>query len=170
MIGGPHGGAELKRTVDSWIKIAVVMSGILIPWCIGVGMKLHLDRLGEPTWDWAYFFHPRSLLTELWATFWFAAPSLALALLAHYLLAGRIARLDFLVASEKRVVVLASAAWGGLQSVPVFLDIFRNLDPIIFLLSFYVAGVYVGHYLTGLLAGLALALASAGLRRLRRKA
>ncbi len=158
-------GACLKRRIDSWITRGILAAGIITPWCVGIGVKVYLDQQGEATWSWLYFLHPGRLLAEIWATFWFAAPSFLLAILAHLMLAGRIGRLNRLNAYEKRFVVLASAIWGGVRSVEVFLEIFRSLDPVVFLVPFYVTALYVGHYALGLGAGFALAFASYAIRR-----
>ena len=157
----------MNRSIDSALKYAILITGIVIPWAVGIGVKIHLDALGEPTWDWLYFLHPGRLLAEVWATFWFAAPSLALVILAHFLLSGRITRLNFLSANERRAVILTSAIWGGIGSVPIFIEVFRELDPIVFFVPFFITAIYVGHYLLGLIAGAVLALGSYGIRRMR---
>ena len=155
----------MPQRFDSFLKWTIIAAGAVTPWCVGAGMKIYLDRLGEPTWDWLYFLHPGRLLAEIWATLWFAAPSLLLALLAHFLLAGRISRLNFLNQYEKRLTLIISASWGGAASVPVFLEVFRLLDPIVFFFAFLVTAQYIADYVLGLLAGFLLAVTSYAIRR-----
>jgi hypothetical protein len=139
--------------------------GAVIPWSVGIGVKLHLVSEGKPTWDWSYFLQLQSLLVELWATLWFAAPSVGLAFFAHLLFSGRFPRLAGLASFEKTLIVLASALCGGVASGRVFLDVFWLLDPSVFLFPSAVVIRYAGYYLLGLVAGCALAGLSAGFRR-----
>lgn len=155
----------MLRVADLWLTRVIIIAGIMIPWCIGIGVKIYLDLQGEPTWSWLYFFQPGILLAEIWAMFWFAAPSLLLGLLAYLLFSGRIRRLSFLNHFEQWLVVVPSAIWGGLGSVPIFLEVFWELDPIVFYVPFFITAVYVGDYVVGLIAGFAMALASYGIRK-----
>ena len=149
-------------SIVAWICGLV---GVLLPWSVGIGTKIYFDLHDHPTWDWLYFLHPARLLFEVWATFWFALPAIALAVLAYFLFTDRIPRLAGFNDFEKSLVILPSLVWGAVGSVPVFLDIFREFHPIVVLIPFFVTFAYVGDYTIGLLAGLVLAICSCAVRR-----
>ncbi|MDH4109250.1 MAG: hypothetical protein OEW35_13105 [Gammaproteobacteria bacterium] len=146
-----------ERSWASFLVWAIAIAGIALPWCIGTGVKLYLDAQGKPTWDWLYFLHPGTLLAEIWATAWLAAPSLLLALFAALMFCGRIEILRRFDRIEMTLVVLPSATWGGYASALVFIEMFRVFHPVAFLLPFFYTVLYAGYYLLGLLVGLALA-------------
>lgn len=148
---------------------AVLASGVLTPWACAIYTKLSLDARGLPTWDWLYFVHPGTVLAELWATAWFALPSLVLVVLGHRLFQGWPSWLARLSATERRLAVLACAAWGALASVPEFLAVFAEFHPVILLAPFFVTATLLDGYLVGLAAGLMLAAASCVFRLLRQR-
>ena len=149
-------------SIVAWICGLV---GVLLPWAVGIGIKVYFDLHDRPTWDWLYFFHPAHLLFEIWATFWFALPAIALAVLAYFMFTNRIPRFGGFNGFEKSLIILPSLAWGVFASVPVYLDIFREFHPIVVLLPFFVTAAYAGEYAGGLLAGLLLAICSRAVRR-----
>lgn len=140
-----------------WLSLLV---GVLTPWCVGIGIKVYLDLHDRPTWNWMYFLHPGHLLFELWATFWYALPAIAIALLTYILFSGRYQSPDRFNPLEKSLIVLSGLAWGSIASVPVFIRIFWKFDPVVMVFPFFVTAAYAGQYVLGLLAGLVLALSS----------
>lgn len=138
--------------------------GLLLPWCIGIGIKLFLDSQGEPTWNWSYLLHPGIVLAELWASLWFAAPSLVLAYFAYRLFTGRVRWLHRLNRVEHCLIIVAAMTWGTAGSVPVFYQLFWKFDPIVLFVPFFVTAVYVDDYAFGLLAGLLFAWLSWAIR------
>jgi len=151
--------------VNKIIIWLIVCLGIVLPWATGIGVKLYLQSQGEPTLAWSDFFEPEAIPLELWATPWFAAPYLLLALLARWILAGRLPLLDRFTDWERRVIVLASLGWGAVGSIRVFVDIFMDLDLIVFLLAFYIPLHYADDMLIGLAAGIVIAALSLAIRR-----
>jgi len=152
------------RSFESMLVWSIAISGLALPWCVGVGVKLYLDAHGSPTWDWLYFLHPGTLLAEMWATVWLAAPSLLLALVAALLFCGRIGALRRLGRLEMVLVVLPAAAWGAVASAFVYIDMFRDFHPVAFLLPFFYTALYAGQYALALAAGLILAITVHALR------
>jgi hypothetical protein len=114
---------------------------------------VHLDRQGQPTWEWLYFLHPGRLIVELWSTVWFAAPNLILALLACLMFTGRVPGIDRFNLWEKTLVIVSSLLTGSIASVTTFIEAFADCHPVIFLLPFFLTVVYAGDFALGLLAG-----------------
>ena len=154
-------------TVNRIIIWLIVCLGIVLPWAIGIGVKLYLQSQGKPTWEWSYFFEPENIALELWATAWFAAPYLVLGVLALCIIVGRIPLLDRLTDWERRVIVLASLVWGTVGSVRVFLGMFRSFDPVVFLFAPVFFVQYLDDMAIGLAGGIVIAALSFAVRRLR---
>jgi hypothetical protein len=150
--------------LDSWLLRCVLIAGLLIPWATGIGVKLYLDSRGEPTWDLSYFLYPAIMALELWATFWFALPSLLLAWFGSKLFSPADPWFASLAPWERRMIILSSGVTGSVASVHVFLDVFWNFHPINFLLPFFAVAAYGRYYLAGLVLALLAALASARFR------
>jgi len=155
-----------SRSYESLLVWAIATTGLLLPWCVGIGVKLYLDARGEPTWDWLYFLHPGTLIAEVWATLWFAAPSLLLALVSGLLFCGRFEPLRRLNRLEMSLLVLPAALWGGYASVTAYIEMFWSFHPVAFLLPFFYTALYVGQYVLGLLAGIVLASIAHAARRM----
>ncbi len=158
----------IKRDFKPMFVWLVVSIGALLPWVVGIGVKVYLDLKGEPTWDWLYFLNPGILVVEVWSTFWLAAPSIVLGLLAHLMFSGRIPWARPLMRWEQGMIVIASALWGAAGSVPVFIEMFWKFHPISFVVPFLYTWLYVDDYLLGLATGTLLAVVSIGVRRLGR--
>lgn len=146
-----------ERSLESLLVWSIAITGLILPWCVGIGVKIYLDTHGKPTWEWLYFLHPGTLLAEVWATVWLAAPSLLLALIAALMFCGRIESLRGLSRSEMMLVILPAAVWGAARSVFVYIDMFWEFHPIAFMLPFFYTALYAGHYLVGMVVGMALA-------------
>jgi uncharacterized membrane protein len=155
-----------RRSLGSALAWTALAVGVFLPWCVGAGVKVHLDRHGQPTWEWLYFLHPGRLIVELWATVWFAAPNLILALLAYLMFTGRVPGIDRFNLWEKSLVIVSSLLMGSIASVTTFIEAFADFHPVIFLLPFFLTVVYAGDFALGLLAGVLLALCSYGTRHL----
>jgi len=153
-------------TAESRLARGVLTLGALLPWSIGAGIKLYLDFHGEPTWSWLYLLHPVIVLVEIWATIWFAAPSIVLVIITYLLATRRIRWLDRLNRLESSLIVIISALVGATGSIPVFFELFRVFDPIVLFFPMFVTVVYLGYYVLGFLAGILAAFLSYGLRRI----
>ena len=153
-------------TLNKVIIWLIVFVGIACPWAIGVGVKLYLQSQSTPTWPWSYFFNPAIMVLELWATLWFAAPFLGLAALGRLILLGRRPLLERFTDWERRMVVFAGLGWGAVGSVRVFLGLFWELDPIVFMFAFLVSLDYVDDIVIGLCAGICVATLTLAVRRL----
>jgi hypothetical protein len=153
-------------TLNKVIIWLIAFVGIACPWVIGVSVKLYLQSQGRPTWPWSYFFNPPIMALELWATLWFAAPFLVLAALGRLIFLGRLWFLDRFNDWERRLVILAGLGWGAVRSVRVFLGLFWELDPIVFMFAFLESLDYVGDIIIGLYAGICVATLSLAVRRL----
>ena len=156
-----------EPSAESRLARGVLVLGALLPWSVGAGIKLYLDIRGEPTWSWLYLLHPAIVLAELWATLWFAAPSIALAFVTYLLATRRIRWLGMLNRFENSLIIVICAMAGAAGSVPVFFELFWVFDPIVLFFPMFVTIVYLHYYALGLLAGILAAFLSYGLRRLR---
>lgn len=164
-----RGWAMGRPRLESLVVGPVLGLGLLLPWLVGIGMKLYLDARGEPTWDWLYFLHPGRLALELWATLWLAAPSLVLALVARLLFRDRLPGATLLSPAEKAAAILVAAAWGAAGSLPVLIALFRDFHPVSFLVPFFHTLLYLDDYLLGLAAGALLAVTGSALRHRRHR-
>lgn len=154
------------ETVNRTIIWLIICLGITLPWATGISVKLYLQAQGRPTWPWSHFFSPGALVTELWATMWFAAPFLMLAFLAQWILPGKLSYLDRFTDWERRAIVLATLSGGAVGSVRVFLDVFWEFDPMVWFFAFLIPLLYMSDMLIGLAAGICIAVLSLVVRRL----
>ncbi len=145
-----------------WVLVGL---GVALPWVTGIGVKLHLQAHGKPTYPWSSFFHPAAVMLELWATVWFAAPFAALGMIGRYDLLAGVGPLAKLSPRARLWPLALGAAAGAVAAVPAFLEVFRSYDPIVLLVPFFVAGQYVGYMLAGVAVGLGFAGAWRALRR-----
>jgi hypothetical protein len=155
-----------QRTLGSnlaWISLLV---SAILPWSVAISVKVHLDSRGMTTWDGLYFLQPTILLYELWATLWFALPGIGVSFLSYLLFSDRIRLISRFSSAEKALIVLMSLVAGALGSIPVFIDIFWVFHPVVLMLPFFITALYVGYYLLGFGAGLALAMVSCFIRSL----
>jgi len=136
---------KAHRTIF-WTIIAV---GILVPWLVGIGMKLFLQARGEPTLPWSYFFNTVTLLALVPYTAWIASPFIVFAFLARKMIAAQV----FLGMNEpeRRFVAFAGLAGGGAASIWTFIGVFRIFDPLYLLLPLPMASL--GGICVGLVAG-----------------
>ena len=124
--------------------------GLALPWIIGIGVKLYLQIQGKPTWPWAFFFQPHILIMSLICTVWFATPYIGLALLAWFILSRRsFFRTGYL---ERLIIILGGFLCGSVAAVKIFLSVFWEFDPIIFL-AVSLPASYATYMLIGLLGG-----------------
>jgi hypothetical protein len=124
--------------------------GLALPWIIGTGVKLYLEIQSKPTWPWAFFFQPHIFIMSLICTVWFATPYIGLALLAWFILSRRsFFRTGYL---ERLIIILGGFLCGSVAAVKIFLSVFWEFDPIIFL-AVSLPASYATYMLIGLLGG-----------------
>lgn len=64
----------------------IIVVGVLVPWLTGIGVKLRLDAIGQPTVDWSYFLNPLSVVFLIPIAIYWAAPFIAMAMVARRVL------------------------------------------------------------------------------------
>jgi len=139
----------MKR-FENKIFWCITAFGLALPWIIGTGVKLYLEIQGKPTWPWAFFFQPHILIVSLICTVWFATPYIGLALLAWFILSKRsFFRTGY---SERLIIILGGFLCGSVAAVKIFLSVFWEFDPIIFL-AVSLPASYAAYMLIGLLGG-----------------
>lgn len=131
--------------------------GLLLPWTVGIGVKLYLDAHSKPTLPWSYFLNVGSLLLFIPLSFWFAVPYLGLIYFARRILPGPWRGLQ---SARARVLVVVAGLLGGcIGTVFTFMKVFWEFDPLYFfipLLWIYyvppmVGGVLVGFWIAKIL-------------------
>jgi hypothetical protein len=115
----------------------ILLSGLLLPWGVGLWVKLTLQSQGSPTWPWVFFLHPGILLVEILVSAYWALPFTGLALLSRY---GLERRLPFfnLAPMERLVCVALSFIVGVFKAIPLFKALFWKFHPISFLYPWFV--------------------------------
>ena len=124
----------------------IILVGAVLPWLVGIGMKLYLQARGEPTLPWSYFFNAVTLLALVPYTAWIASPFIVFAFLARRMLSAPSAL--HMNDAERRFVIFAGLAGGAAASIWTFIGVFRVFDPLFLLLPLPMAS------LTGIVAGL----------------
>lgn len=118
---------QIPSRLDRAIVVAMVAAGLLLPWAVAIGVKLHLERLGRPTVPWsdisayAIFFGPIGTPIA-------AAPLIALAVLYRRWTLGKLGRFSRATPLQGRLVVLSGFAGGAAGMVRVFIDVFWEFD------------------------------------------
>lgn len=141
---------RMPSRVDRVIVVAVVCTGVLVPWAVAMGVKLHLQALGRPTWPWsdiaayAIFFGP---LGSVFA----AAPLIVLVVFYRRWIIGDLRWFPRANPLQGRLVVLFGFAGCVAGMVKVFIDVFWEFDP---LTLWFIPGI-VAWYLPWMAGGLA---------------
>lgn len=151
--------SKTARQYKLTVRIIVVI-GVTLPWLIGSGIKVYFDIHSKPTWEWIYFLHPGRLLIMIWATIWLGAPSLLLAYVTRLLMANKLPKANLLLVWEKYLIIITSALWGLIGSIPILFDMFWDFDPVSLLVPFFWTLMYIDDYLVGMIVGLGMALTS----------
>ncbi|UCF31149.1 MAG: hypothetical protein JSV26_01615 [bacterium] len=115
------------RTVAVRTAWAIALSGMAMPWLVGLGVKVYLMHMGHPTWPISSFLEPVMIPVLLGSTasLW-SSPFLVLALLARYrILAGDVTRMAF----RDRLWIVGLTHLGGMGSaVLLFTGVFWEFD------------------------------------------
>ena len=105
----------------------IAVTGTLVPWVVGLGVKVYLQSQGRPTLPIADFVNPTALPILLIATLslW-SFPFLLLALVARYRILGRSdLRRSF---TQRLWLVRMTYAGGMIGAVVLFVGVFRQFD------------------------------------------
>lgn len=150
------------KGLDKKIFWFITAFGLALPWIIGIGVKLYLEIQGKPTWPWSFFFQPHILIMSLICTVWFSTPYIGLAFLAQFILSRQsLFRTGYL---ERLIIILGGFLCGSVAAVKIFLGVFWEFDPIIFL-AVSLPASYAPYMLIGLLGGSMVATVMAWLRK-----
>jgi hypothetical protein len=142
---------RIPSRVDRVIVVAVVSTGLLLPWAVAMGVKLYLQARGRPTWPWsdiaayAIFFGPLGSVIA-------AAPLILLAVLYRRWTVGNLGWLSRATPLQGRLVVLFAFAGCVAGMVHVFIGVFWEFDPLVL---WFLPGI-VAMYLPWMAGGLAI--------------
>ncbi len=131
---------------------SVGLSGVLVPWLAGIGVKLYLQSMGHPTWPISSFLQPGVLFVILGSTlFLWSSPFVILAFLIRYRVASPRGSRTF-----RDGLWLAGVAYlGGMgAAMIIFPGVFWDFD-ILYLfipIGLFIAGAMLLGYSAGLLA------------------
>ncbi len=154
-----------KMRALPWVFWLIAVPGWVLPWAIGVGVKLYAQAQGRPTIPWSHFVDPGALLFEIPLSIFWATPHIALGLVATPILQGRIACLHWASHLERVCILGAAFVCGTVGLVAVFIDGFWNFDG-----SLLFASLPVSFFMAvGFVLGCAIAGVSAGVKRLSKK-
>jgi hypothetical protein len=144
-----------------WIFWSIVATGMVLPWAVGIGVKLYLDAQGLPTWPWRYFLDPARFVLEFTLTLVFASPFIALAFFARYLLSVQLWGTRYW---ERLPVILCGLLGGAVGTVRTFLLVFVQFEPMNLFAPLPL--LYVDDMLRGLVVGCIIAALSILARKL----
>ncbi len=138
----------------SWYRYflrAIIITGLVLPWLVGAGVKLYLSSIGKPTVPWAYFLSPGSILILTPFSIWFAISYIILAYAGRQVLAKPFLGLG---SCTGRTIFIAGGLAGGIVgTVRTFIDVFWVFDFLYFLTPLW--SLNIPYMLAGLLAGYA---------------
>jgi hypothetical protein len=125
----------------------------MLPWIVGVTVKLYLDAQGKPTIPWSYFVSGGGLILLIPVSIWWAFPFIALAFAGRSLLRKPFWGLELYSA---RILFMSGGLIGGcIGAVRSFTDIFWEFDPVYLIVPIWL--FYIPHMLIGLLLGFVVA-------------
>jgi len=142
--------SKVSRILSVGLFWGILLVGLLLPWAVAVWVKISLQAKGMPTFPWAYFLVPGRILGEAIVSVYWALPFTGLALLVRYGLETRLPFFD-IGPYERIACVILSFAVGVWRAVPLFLDLFLEFHPIVFLYPWFVR--YGRDMVLALLAG-----------------
>ena len=150
---------RIPRRVDRVIVVMVVITGLLLPWAVAVGVKLYLQGLGRPTVPWsdisayAIFFGPLGSVIA-------AAPLVILAVLYRKWTLGKLAWFSRATPLQARLVVLCGFAGCAAGMVRTFIYVFWEFDALVLWFIPGIVAMYVPWMAGGLAVGAVLAVIS----------
>ena len=131
-----------------------IVTGLFLPWLVGLWVKIYLAIDGRPTLPLQYFISPGSLLIEAVLSTVFAIPFFALARIGRLMIQGRFhfgTNVD-----ETTFVLLLTYIAGVGGMIKVFIDVFWVFDPLSLIFGFILPVHYAGYMIIGFLGGLLL--------------
>lgn len=138
-----------RKEHHGYIFWGIIVIGAILPWIVGITVKLYLDAHGKPTLPWSYFINFGSLIFLIPVSVWFAIPYIILAYVARNLLAKPFWGLESYVA---RLLFIGGGLVGGcIGTVMKFIEVFWEFDPLFFVIPLWV--YYIPHMLIGLFVG-----------------
>ena len=76
--------AKGNRILSAGLFWGILLVGLLLPWTVGVWVKISLQAKGMPTFPWLYFLAPGRILGEAIVSAYWALPFTGLAFLGRY--------------------------------------------------------------------------------------
>jgi hypothetical protein len=148
---------EPSRLEQAQIEILhriFIVTGLVLPWMVGLWVKIYLASHGRPTVPLQYFMSPGSLLIEAVLSAVFAIPFFVLARIGRLMIQGRF-RVGTNVEETTFVLLLTYIAGVG-GMIKVFIEVFWVFDPLSLIFGFVLPFHYAGYMIIGFLAGLLL--------------
>jgi hypothetical protein len=132
----------------------IIIVGMVLPWIVGIIIKMYLDSQGKSTYPWSYFLNIDALVFLLPLTLWFAIPFILLAFLHRIFIQKKsFAKLN---SYTSRLMVTVFSTLGGIIGVVItFTGVFWKFDMIYFFIPlwvFYLPTMVLGLF-GGILAG-----------------
>ena len=129
-----------------WVIIAI---GAILPWIVGIAVKLYLDTHGKPTLPWSYFIDFGTFIFLIPLSVWFAIPYIILAYVARNRLTKPFWGLESYGA---RLIFISGGLVGGcIGTVMIFINVFWEFNFLFFLIPIWI--YYIPHMLGGLFVG-----------------
>jgi len=129
--------AKRERSLSLYLFWVILLVGLLLPWVVGLWVKLLLVSRGSPTWPWVFFLHPGVLLVEVLVSVYWALPFTGLAMLSRYGMEIRLPLFN-LCPMERLLCITLSFLVGVYRAVPLFRDLFWKFHPISFLYPWFI--------------------------------
>jgi hypothetical protein len=143
--------AEKRRY--RYVFWGIIITGAILPWFVGIAVKLHLDALAKSTLPWSYFINLGSLIYLAPFSVWFAIPYIILADIALNLLAKP--RWG-LASCRARLLFIGGGLVGGcVGTVLTFIEVFSHFDVLLIQAPVWI--YYSPHMIGGLIVGYAVA-------------
>ncbi|NTW53628.1 MAG: hypothetical protein HGB15_02435 [Chlorobaculum sp.] len=143
---------QRKDAVDSrylYLFRGMIATGLVLPWLVGVGVKLYLSAHGKPTIPWSYFINIGSILLLIPFAIWFSLSYIMLAYVGRTVLAKPFFGLETI--TGRLIFVLGGFAGGVIGTVMTFIEVFWVFDFLYFLAPLWAFNI--PHMLAGALAG-----------------
>lgn len=128
---------------------AIVGTGALLPWAVGVVLGLAPGAPGQASRAWSSLLDPARLPAEVVLTIWLASPHVLLAVGAWVLLSRP--ALAGARRWERMAPVVGGYVWGSIAALTLFVEVFRQFHPMVFLAPLPLW--YAGDVLIGTAAG-----------------
>ncbi len=150
---------RIPRPVDRVIVVMLVVTGLLLPWAVAIGVKLYLQAQGRPTVPWsdisayALFFGPLGSVVA-------AAPLVILANLYRKWMLGKLAWFPRATPLQGRLVVLFGFAGCAAGMVHTFIYVFWEFDALVLWFIPGIVAMFLPWMAGGLAVGVVLAVIS----------